>query len=254
MCLMDALFKRKEKRYACILMRFFYFQSGNDSPVTVPKTTEHENKVHFAREFADVGSVTENLCLAPESCLSSVSRLLTELRDRTRQSKLQAAFNDVHEKYERLKKIVSIYESEKTVLKKNIHEKGETIKTLETRYDKLEKANLELDGIRKRDEEEILKRHAMIRRAKLKNNLLAKLVKQEREEKKALAEMADLELDGIRMQNEAEIQKLHAMIKKANVKSNLTAELLENKTKICNEFKEILDGIIARIENDDDFE
>ena len=38
----------------------------------LPKTAEHEVKVHFAREFADVGSVTENLCLAPES-LSSAS-------------------------------------------------------------------------------------------------------------------------------------------------------------------------------------
>jgi len=40
--------------------------------VIVPKTAEHEVKVRFAREFADVGSVTENLCLARES-LSSAS-------------------------------------------------------------------------------------------------------------------------------------------------------------------------------------
>lgn len=39
---------------------------------TVPKTADHEVKVRFAREFADVESVTENLCLTPES-LSSVS-------------------------------------------------------------------------------------------------------------------------------------------------------------------------------------
>lgn len=40
--------------------------------MTVPKTADHEVKVRFAREFADVKSVTENLCLTPES-LSSVS-------------------------------------------------------------------------------------------------------------------------------------------------------------------------------------
>lgn len=40
--------------------------------MNVPKTTEHEVKVRFAREFADVGSVTENFSLAPES-LSSAS-------------------------------------------------------------------------------------------------------------------------------------------------------------------------------------
>lgn len=48
----------------------FYFQNGNDNLVS--KTAEHEVKVRFAREFADVESVTENLCSAPES-LSSAS-------------------------------------------------------------------------------------------------------------------------------------------------------------------------------------
>lgn len=75
MYLMNASYKRKKRTCSrkIILMRFFfYFQSGNDSSVTVPKTAEHEVKVRFAREFADVESVTENLCLVPES-LSSVS-------------------------------------------------------------------------------------------------------------------------------------------------------------------------------------
>lgn len=64
----------KKWKETCLvkITQFFYFQGGNDSSVTVPKTAEHEVKVRFTREFADVGSVTENLCLAPES-LSSVS-------------------------------------------------------------------------------------------------------------------------------------------------------------------------------------
>jgi len=54
-----------------VLTRFFYFQSGNDSPA---RTAEHEIKVRFNREFADVGSaVTENHCSTPESLSSACS-------------------------------------------------------------------------------------------------------------------------------------------------------------------------------------
>lgn len=86
----------------------------------------------------------------------SISRLFTEReRDRTNfeqeKAKLQeelqvtnvhlsnteAAFNDVHQKYERLKGIMSAYKSNETVLKESIQENMETIKGLETRYDQL---------------------------------------------------------------------------------------------------------------------
>lgn len=86
----------------------------------------------------------------------SISRLLTEReRDRTNfeqeKAKLQeelqaanhhltnteAAFNDVHQKYERLKGVVSVYKNNETVLKESIQENVDTIKTLETRYDQL---------------------------------------------------------------------------------------------------------------------
>lgn len=51
---------------------FFYFQNGNDSPAA--KTAEHEVKVRFAREFADVGSaVTENNDSTPENLSSAGS-------------------------------------------------------------------------------------------------------------------------------------------------------------------------------------
>lgn len=86
----------------------------------------------------------------------SISRLLTEReRDRTNfeqeKAKLQeelqaanhhltnteAAFNDVHQKYERLKGVVSVYKNNETVLKESIQENVDTIKKLETRYDQL---------------------------------------------------------------------------------------------------------------------
>ncbi|KMQ96216.1 transforming acidic coiled-coil-containing protein 1 [Lasius niger] len=148
----------------------------------------------------------------------SISRLLTEReRDRTNfeqeKAKLQeelqaanhhltnteAAFNDVHQKYERLKGVVSVYKNNEAVLKESIQENVDTIKTLETRYDKLkehamtqlEKANLELDGIRKQNEAETVKLHAMIRKAELKSNSLAELVEQKTKENKELAKILD---------------------------------------------------------------
>ncbi|KAL6255437.1 hypothetical protein P5V15_013772 [Pogonomyrmex californicus] len=148
----------------------------------------------------------------------SISRLLTEReRDRTSfeqdKAKLQeelqtanrhltnteAAFNDVHQKYERLKGVVSVYKSNEAVLKESIQENVETIKTLETRYDQLkehamaqlENANLELDAIRKQNEAETVKLHALIRKAELKSNSLAELVEQKTKENKELAKILD---------------------------------------------------------------
>lgn len=52
-------------------------------------------------------------------------------------SNTEAAFSDVHSKYERLKNVVSAYKSNETVLKESIAENQETIKTLENRYEQL---------------------------------------------------------------------------------------------------------------------
>ncbi|XP_076173173.1 uncharacterized protein LOC143149550 isoform X2 [Ptiloglossa arizonensis] len=148
----------------------------------------------------------------------SISRLLTEReRDRTNfeqeKAKLQeelqttnvhlanteAAFNDVHQKYERLKGVVSAYKNNETVLKESIQENMETIKSLEMRYDQLknhamiqlEKANFELDAIRKQHEDETVKLHAMVRKAELKSNSLAELVEQKTKENKELTQILD---------------------------------------------------------------
>ncbi|CAK9833833.1 Transforming acidic coiled-coil-containing protein 1 [Anthophora retusa] len=148
----------------------------------------------------------------------SISRLLTEReRDRTNfeqeKAKLQeelqaanvhlanteAAFNDVHQKYEKLKGIVSVYKNNESVLKESIQENMETIKGLETRYDhlknhamsQLEKANFELDAIRKQHEDETVKLHAMLRKAELKSNSLAELVEQKTKENKELTQILD---------------------------------------------------------------
>ncbi|KAF3423050.1 hypothetical protein E2986_10517 [Frieseomelitta varia] len=148
----------------------------------------------------------------------SISRILTEReRDRVNleqeKAKLQeelqatnvhlnnteAAFNDVHQKYERLKGFVSVYKSNETLLKESIRENLDTIKGLEMRYDQLknhaktelEKANYELDAIRKQHEDETTKLHALVRRAELKSNSLAELVDQKTKENKELTQILD---------------------------------------------------------------
>ncbi|KOX74297.1 Transforming acidic coiled-coil-containing protein 3 [Melipona quadrifasciata] len=83
--------------------------------------------------------------------------------------------------------------------KKDIQENMETIKGLETRYDQLknhaktelEKANYELDAIRKQHEDETTKLCALLRRAELKSNSLAGLVEQKTKENKELTQILD---------------------------------------------------------------
>ncbi|XP_032675901.1 transforming acidic coiled-coil-containing protein 3 isoform X2 [Odontomachus brunneus] len=180
--------------------------------------TSQEKMNKLQAQVAQEIKMKSQMSVVVEEYEKSISRLLTEReRDRTNfeqeKAKLQeelqatnrhltnteAAFNDVHQKYERLKGVVSVYKNNETVLKESVQENVDTIKTLETRYDQLkdhamaqlEKANLELDGIRKQNEAETVKLHAMIRKAELKSNSLAELVEQKTKENKELAKILD---------------------------------------------------------------
>ncbi|XP_031838097.2 transforming acidic coiled-coil protein isoform X2 [Nomia melanderi] len=161
---------------------------------------------------------TSQMTVVVEEYEKSISRLLTEReRDRTNfeqeKAKLQeelqatnvhlsnteAAFNDVHQKYEKVKGVVSVYKNNEIVLREGIQENMETIKCLQTRYDslknhaasQLEKANSDLENIRKQHEDEIVKLHAMVRKAELKSNSLAELVEQKAKENKELTQILD---------------------------------------------------------------
>ncbi|KAG7200281.1 hypothetical protein KM043_017748 [Ampulex compressa] len=129
-----------------------------------------------------------------------MSKLQDELRaEKQHLSNTEAAFNDVHQKYERLKAVISAYKCNEAALKKSIQANAETIKTLESKYDhlkkhattQLEKANLELDGMRKQHEAEIVKLHAIIRKLELQNTSLAELVEQKSKENKELTQILD---------------------------------------------------------------
>lgn len=182
------------------------------------KAAFQEKMNKLQTQMAQEVKTKSQMTVVVEEYEKSISRLLTEReKDRANfeqeKAKLQeelqaanhhltnteAAFNDVHQKYERLKGVVSAYKNNETVLKESIQENVETIKTLETRYEQLkehamtqlEKANLELDGIRKQNEAETVKLHAMIRKAELKSNSLAELVEQKTKENKELTKILD---------------------------------------------------------------
>ncbi|XP_011496591.1 PREDICTED: probable myosin light chain kinase DDB_G0279831 [Ceratosolen solmsi marchali] len=160
----------------------------------------------------------DQMTVVVEEYEKSISRLIAEReKDRTNfeaekikiQEELQvanqhlsnteAAFSDVHSKYERLKNVVSAYKSNETVLKESIAENQETIKTLENRYEQLkshamaqlEKANLELSAIRKHNEAETVKLKALVRKAELKSKSLEETVEQKMKENKELTQIID---------------------------------------------------------------
>lgn len=182
------------------------------------KNTYQEKMNKLQAQLAEEVESKSHMTVVLEEYEKSISRMLTEReRDRTNyeqeKTKLQeelqaanvhltnteAAFNDVHQKYERLKGVVSAYKSNESVLKESIQENMETIKGLETRYDQLknhamtqlEKANFELDAIKKQHEDETVKLHAMVRKAELKCNSLTELVEQKTKENRELARLLD---------------------------------------------------------------
>ncbi|XP_076644771.1 transforming acidic coiled-coil protein isoform X2 [Halictus rubicundus] len=159
-----------------------------------------------AQMAQEVKSKSE-MTVVVEEYEKSISRLLAEKgRDQeelkatnVHLSNTEAAFNDVHQKYEKMKSVVSVYKNNEIVLRESIQENMDTIKCLHTRYDslkahalsQLEKANSDLENIRKQHEDEIVTLHALVRKAELKSNSLAELVEQKTKENKELTQILD---------------------------------------------------------------
>ncbi|KAF7401513.1 hypothetical protein HZH68_007333 [Vespula germanica] len=189
-----------------------------ESKLEKQKATSQEKLTKLQAQINQEVENKNQLTVVVDEYEKSISRLLTEKeRDRANfeqeKSKVQeelqatnlhlsnteAAFNDVHLKYERLKGVVSAYKNNEGVLKESIQENLETIKSLENRYDQLKthamsqlrKANLELVDIRKQHEAETVKLHAMVRKAELKSNSLAEIVEQKTKENKELTQILD---------------------------------------------------------------
>ncbi|XP_051163934.1 transforming acidic coiled-coil-containing protein 3 isoform X2 [Leptopilina boulardi] len=132
--------------------------------------------------------------------LEEKEKLKEELQTATQHlSNTEAAFNDVHQKYERAKNVIAAYKSNETVLKESHKENLETIAMLEKKYDtlkghamaQLEKANQELETIQKQHEAENVKLQAMLKKAELKSKSLADQVEQKTIENKELTKILD---------------------------------------------------------------
>ncbi|XP_043466735.1 transforming acidic coiled-coil-containing protein 3 isoform X2 [Leptopilina heterotoma] len=132
--------------------------------------------------------------------LEEKERLKEELQTATQHlSNTEAAFNDVHQKYERVKNVVAAYKSNELVLKESHKENLETIAMLEKKYEtlkshamaQLEKANHELETIRKQNDSENVKLQAMLKKTELKCKSLADQVEQKTKENKELTKILD---------------------------------------------------------------
>ncbi|XP_011310922.1 transforming acidic coiled-coil-containing protein 1 isoform X2 [Fopius arisanus] len=128
------------------------------------------------------------------------SVLMEELQDtKDHLMASEAAFNDVHAKYERLKIVVTTLKNNESALKESLAENVEIIKALENRYEqikthaaaRLEKANQDLDAIRKQHDSEMVKLRAILRKEELKSNSLNEIVEQKTKENKELTQILD---------------------------------------------------------------
>ncbi|XP_044008633.1 interaptin isoform X2 [Aphidius gifuensis] len=165
---------------------------------------EIKNKNQVTIIVDEFRKTIERLNIEKEKDKNNYDNIKTNLYDELQDAKnhltaTEAAFNDVHAKYEKLKIVVTESRNNEKVLKESIEENIETIKLLENRYEqikshaaaRLEKANHELDTIRKQHESDNVRVRAMLRKEELKSNSLAELVEQKTKENKELTQILD---------------------------------------------------------------
>lgn len=112
---------------------------------------------------------------------------------------VEAAFADVHRKYERTKQVLEGFKSNEDQLKKYVDEYKGKLKKSEQKYDllkshaeeKLDEANKELDNISKSQEHEIAKLVARLRKAEMQTSSLEREVERKSQENQELTNICD---------------------------------------------------------------
>lgn len=112
---------------------------------------------------------------------------------------MEHSFNDVHTKYERCKVVIQGYKSNEESLKQTVAENDDTIKKLETRYDtlrqhammQLNKANQELDNVKKAHQSEITKLNAMLKKSEIHATSLQESLAQKLKDNEELTAICD---------------------------------------------------------------
>ncbi|KAM3962483.1 transforming acidic coiled-coil-containing protein 3 [Aphomia sociella] len=112
---------------------------------------------------------------------------------------MEHAFNDVHTKYERCKVIIQGYKSNEETLKHTVEENNDAIQKLEARYEtlrqhamqQLNKANAELDSVKKAHQAEILKLNAMLKKSEVHASSLQESLAQKIKDNEELTAICD---------------------------------------------------------------
>lgn len=112
---------------------------------------------------------------------------------------MEHAFNDVHTKYERCKVIIQGYKGSEEALKRSVEENSDVIQKLEARYEtlrqhamqQLNKANAELDSVKKAHQAEILKLNAMLKKSEVASSSLQESLAQKIKDNEELTAICD---------------------------------------------------------------
>ncbi|XP_047994469.1 transforming acidic coiled-coil-containing protein 3-like [Leguminivora glycinivorella] len=112
---------------------------------------------------------------------------------------MEHAFNDVHTKYERCKVIIQGYKGNEEALKRSVEENNDAIQKLEARYEtlrqhamqQLNKANAELDSVKKAHQAEILKLNAMLKKSEVHASSLQESLTQKIKDNEELTAICD---------------------------------------------------------------
>lgn len=112
---------------------------------------------------------------------------------------MEHAFNDVHTKYERCKVIIQGYKGNEEALKRSVEENSDIIQKLEARYEtlrqhamqQLNKANAELDSVKKAHQAEILKLNAMLKKSEVAASSLQESLAQKIKDNEELTAICD---------------------------------------------------------------
>lgn len=112
---------------------------------------------------------------------------------------MEHAFNDVHTKYERCKVIIQGYKSNEETLKATVEENTDAIQQLQARYEtlrqhamqQLNKANAELDSVKKVHQTDILKLNAMVKKSDVLVSSLQESLSQKIKDNEELTSICD---------------------------------------------------------------
>nr|CAD7428176.1 unnamed protein product [Timema monikensis] len=112
---------------------------------------------------------------------------------------LEIAFSDIHKKYEKCKDMLEGLRKNEEILRSSLAEHQETLHAQEQKYDalknhammQLERANTELDAIKRSHAAEVSKFNAMLKKAELKTSSLEESLEQKIKENQELASICD---------------------------------------------------------------